>query len=164
MPQAIEHSKQGLVFTCCCFFCNILCTLSTHHKPIVQSQMLTVCMTVLSQALVCSKLQLFFSSVIVERYLAAVNMKRPACAAAGGHHNKDHQEDGQRVVKTNDEKRKPADCTHPTSMQKASGSNRYCARMTCRACGVVLYHIARPLSPNAPPPKGWEQIWQLGNS
>ena len=104
-----------------------------------------------------------FSSVIVEScyYLAAAHdMKRPACAAAAGGHRKNHQEDGQHVVKTNDEKRKPADCTHPTSMKTASGSNRHRSRMTCRACGMVLYNVPRHLNPSAPPPKGWEQIWQ----
>ena len=45
-----------------------------------------------------------------------------------------------------------ADCKHPTDMQSAAGSNKYRARMTCLACGQVLYNLDRQQQ------LGWEQF------
>lgn len=45
-----------------------------------------------------------------------------------------------------------AGCKHPTGMQSAAGSNKYRARMTCLACGQVLYNVDRKQQ------LGWEEI------
>ena len=77
-------------------------------------------------------------------------MKRPAKDAHAAHREQDQRKDHQEANRHGQQERLTNDvgCEHPTNMQKASGSNKYYARMVCRACGLLLYKVDRRLDHN----------------
>ena len=88
-------------------------------------------------------------------------MKRPAKDVHAAHREQDQGKDHQEANRHGQQERLTNDvgCEHPTNMQKASGSNKYYARMVCHACGLLLYNVDRRLDPQ-PCPDGWEDIWE----